>query len=203
MSWTDERAKYEAIAAEIEPAARLSTKDSAFWVAVWIAGVVLTLGIMAVALPKRRFIDDFAITFGPIQSYPRSWPALSKRLLVHECRHTKQAVVMGWFVPILGWFFGRRVRAYAGLLWMTVFYLLTPIIPIGLCVGRWLLELDADRTAWRWAIRNGYDAPMIKLAASERVDKVCGRSYLWAWPKWLGGRALYLSTAERVIEAAA
>jgi hypothetical protein len=204
MSWVDQRAEYEAFARSIEPAARLSTKDSWIWTAVWIAAVVLTLGLMAIGMGRKKFIEQFSTTFGPIQAYPRQYPTLSKRLLVHECRHTTQAVFMGWFVPVVGWFFGRRVRAYAGLLPMAVIYLLAPIIPIGLCLGRWLLEVDADRACWRWAMKfDGYDAGMIRVMAQERVEDVCGAAYVWAWPKWLGGRALYLSTAEGVIKAAA
>ena len=120
MSWVDEKAKYDAIAAQIEPAAVVMTKDHWLWSAAWYFLAVITLGLIMLGMGKTKFLTRYATTLGPWHGYPRDWPALSKRLLTHECRHTTQFVFAGWFVPVLGWFFGRKVRAVVGLLPMAI-----------------------------------------------------------------------------------
>jgi hypothetical protein len=198
MPWTNDRAKYEQIARTIEPAARLSTKDSWLWTALWVVGVVLTVGLLAIKMGRKTFLENYATTLGPIQGYPRGYSRLSKRLLVHECRHTTHCVWLGWLIPIVGWFFGRRVRAYAGLLPYAVLYLIL-LFPIGFCIGRWLFELDADRTSWRWQLRNGYTPEHVKERAGQFARKVCGGQYVWAWIPWLGGIAAFERAADKVI----
>lgn len=194
-SWVIHKQKYQRIASEIEPAARLSTKDALLWKAVAAILMVVSFG----RLGYRRFLDDYATTFGPIQAYPVGLDGLSTRLLVHECRHTTQAVWLGWSFPVLGWFFGRRVRAYAGLPLMAVLYLLFPLIPVGMCLCRWLFELDADRASWRWMLRNGYTAGMVTVRAEEFARKVCGGAYVFAWPNNLGGVSVFKNAAAKVI----
>jgi hypothetical protein len=196
VSWIDDREQYQAIAAKIDPAATLFTKDHWVWTAAWIGLIVITLGLAAIGMPLKKFLERYATTLGPFHGYPSAWPALSKRLLVHECRHTTQFVFAGWFVPVLGWFFGRKVRAVCGLLPMAVVYGLV-IFPIGLALGRWLLELDADRTSWRWAIRNGFGAGWVRERAARFGRQVCGGPYLWAWV--LGGVGVFERSAEKVI----
>lgn len=195
-TWVINRYRYERIAREIEPAAKLSTKDSLLWKTV----AVILHGITFGGFPYRRFLTEFATTFGPIQAYPREFETLSTRLLVHECRHTTQAVWLGWAFPILGWFFGRRVRAFAGLPFLFVLYLFPgPLLPVGFCLGRWLFELDADRTAWRWMLKNGYAPELVKLRAEEFGGDVCGKSYVFAWLKVLGGVSVFKRSAAKVI----
>lgn len=195
-SWVEERAKYEAIAAEIEPAAVLVTKDHWIWTALWIGLVAITFGLALIGMGRTKFLTQYATSLGPWHGYPSSFPVLSKYLLVHECRHTSQFVFAGWFVPVLGWFFGRKVRAVVGLLPMAIVYGLV-VLPIGLAVGRWQLELDADRTAWRWAIRHGYSLAQIRTRAEAFGRKVCGAPYLFSWP--LGGVGVFKRSAEKVI----
>jgi len=198
MGWTDERDKYQSIATSIDPAAVIMTKDHWLWSAAWWTLAVLTLGLIAIGMGREKFLTRYATTLGPFHGYPREWPNLSKRLLTHECRHTTQFVFAGWFVPVLGWLFGRRVRAVVGLLPMAIVYGLV-VLPIGFAVGRWQLELDADRTAWRWAIRNGYSPAYIRERAAEFGAKVCGGPYLWAWLPALGGVKAFTKAADKVI----
>jgi len=180
-SWDDHRTAFEATARAFEPAARLCTKDSWVWHPIAAVVWLLRLGRQ----PYRNFLDVYATTFGPIQAYPRSLKSLSSRLLCHECRHTTQAVFLGWFVPVAGWFFGRRVRAWAGLLPMGVLYGLV-FLPIGLAYGRYWLERDADRTMYRWALKHGYDAQWVRDRSNSFARRVCGSDYAWAWPKGWG-----------------
>lgn len=202
MSWTDEKQKYDAIMHEVEPAATLCTKDHWIWTALWVALVVITLGLAAIKMGRRRFLEDFATTLGPWHGYPRSWPALSKRLLVHEGRHTTQFVFCGWFVPVFGWFFGRKARAVVGLIPMALVYGLV-LFPIYFALGRWLLELDADRASWRWQIRNGYKPEDVLVRASRFGNLVTSGAYLWAWPRWAGGVRVFERSADKVIKEAA
>jgi hypothetical protein len=190
-----ERFKYEKLAKGFEPAAKPATKDS--W--VWKVIAVILHGVSFGGLPYRRFLTEVATTFGPIQAYPRELPSLSTRLLVHECRHTTQAVWLGWLFPVLGWFFGRRVRAYAGLPFMAILYLLFPLLPVALNVCRWLFELDADRASWRWMLDNGYSPDMVKLQAEEFAKDVCGGPYVFAWLSFLGGVAAFTRSAAKVV----
>lgn len=196
MSWVVERYKYQAIMTEVEPAAIVCTKDSWLWTAAWVFLAVLTLGLIAIKMPLRRFLEDFATSLGPWHGYPRKLPALSKRLLVHEGRHTTQAVFFGWFVPVLGWCFGRKVRAVVGLIPMGLVYGVL-LLPIYLALGRLLCELDADKTSWRWMIRNGYAEAEVFLRATEFGNLVTSGAYLWAWPrKW--GVGMFERAAEKV-----
>jgi len=196
MSWVDEKEKYDAIARSIEPAARLTTKDSWLWTALWVVGLVFTVGLLAIKMGRKRFLEEYATTLGPAQGYPSIFGALSKRLLVHECRHTTHCVWLGWLVPVFGWFFGRRVRAWCGLPIYAVLYLLFPVLPVGLNLGRWLFELDAEKTAWRWALRNGYPARSIVKRARDFGGRVCGGQYVWSWLPW--GKTVFLNAATDV-----
>ena len=198
MGWAKEREKYQTIATSIDPAATVLTKDHWLWSATWYALAIVTFGLIIVGMPKRKYLERYATTLGPWHGYPSTWPALSKRLLVPECRHTPQVGFAGWFVPVFGWFFGRKARAVAGLVPMAIVYGLL-LLPLGFCVGRWQLELDADRTAWHWALRNGYSDEYVRERAREFGDKVCGGPYLWAWLKVLGGVKAFDAAADKVI----
>ena len=202
MSWIAERFKYENIAAEIEPAARLRTKDSWLWKVLWVLMTVFSLGLSLLKMSWSTFFKIYATTIGPIQGYPRSFERLGRRLLVHECQHVKQAVFCGYFIPILGWIpgrWGRHFCAWVGLPFMLLGYVVLPF-PIGLCYGRYRLELDADIVSWKWALKNkkGYTPKDVRDHATARVDKVAGGAYLWAWPKPLVRRG-YKKASERVI----
>ena len=209
MSWVKDKKKYEAIAASIEPAAKLTTKDSWFWTALW---VLMLIGVTLISvgigtyfflkkMGKKTFLERYATTIGPLQGYARRMLALSKRLLVHECRHVYQAIIAALFVPVLGWLPWRRWRAWVGLLPMFLVYIALPF-PVGICYGRYRLELDADYTAWKWQLANGYTPQQVRDHAAARVLKVSGGQYGWAWPRPLVRRG-YTKLSERAIAAAA
>lgn len=196
MSWTDDLAKYRAAATAIEPAARVTTKDGAGWKALWGLGVALTLGIFAAAMPLRRFLEDFGTTAGCWLGFPRTLTALSLRFLRHECRHVTQFVWFGWAFPLLGWCFGRTVRAVAGMIPMGIVYALLPL-PAGLALGRYLLEADAEETSWRAGLRDGsMDAREVRRRADAFGEMLAGKEYLYAWPWAVRGLR---KRAERVI----
>lgn len=208
MTWVYEKHRYQKIAESIEPAARLFSKDHWVWPFAWYVALILvtliTLGIGAYfflkKMGKKVFLENYATTFGPIQAYPKSYERLSVRLLVHECQHTKQAVFFGYFVPIIGWIpgkTGRRIRAYAGLLWMALFYLVI-LFPVWLCYGRYWVERNADEASYRWMLENGYDAKQVRERAAEFAEKVGGGQYFFAWPIWLVRRG-FAAAAERAV----
>lgn len=208
MSWLDEKANYQQLAESIEPAARLSSKDHWVWHVVWYLLFVLvtlvTLGIgtyfFVKKMGKKTFTQTYATTFGPIQAYPPAYDSLSMALLVHECQHTKQAVFLGYFVPILGWIpggIGRRIRAYAGLLWMALFYLVL-LFPVWGCYGRYWMERNADEASYIWMLKNGYSSAEVRSRAREFAEKVGGGQYVFAWPIWWV-RSGFSKAAERVI----
>lgn len=178
-SWTEERLEYERHAREICDLAILTTKDSWFWKTIAWSLCILSLGRMS----RRRFLEDFATTMGPIQAYPRHWRDLSPLLVVHESRHCQQFLIAGWFVPIFGWFFGRRVRLWLGLLPMALIYGMFPI-PVFFAWGRFRLELDAELQAWRAALDNKWLSPeQVIERARDRGALVSSWDYLKSWPK--------------------
>ncbi len=183
MSWVVHKWVYEQIAVKIEPAARLSIKGKGPWKVVdWF-------------VPQ-----DMAITLGPLQRYPRHWARLGRRLIVHECTHTTWCVWLGLLIPLLGWFFGRRARAWCGFPIFAALYLLV-FLPVLLAYFRYRAELHADVVSWRWAMVNandGWTPSMIRMHARERADSVCGGKYVFSWPRSLGRRG-YTQAAAKVI----
>lgn len=194
-SWTEQREHYQTLAREHAPSAVLVTKDHWFWRVVarmlWLASVG--------QFSPQTFLRDYATTFGPIQAYPRHWRELSRPLLVHECRHSRQCELLGWLFPFVGWFH-RGVRSWLGLLPMGLLYLCFPL-PIGLCAGRLWLELDAERTSWRASLRHGWlTEDQVRQQAIFFADRVSSAHYLWTWPKaWT--RELASRMAEREMES--
>jgi len=189
MSWTKDFKRYEQIVEEIEPASVLITKDH------WIFKVIATLIFW---MPNKKWLEEYATTFFPLQAYPSQFGALSTRLLVHECRHTTHCVWLGRLVPILGWFFGRHVAAWCGAPFYIVLYAFT-LFPIGIAVARWLIEFDAEYTAWKWQVRAWHKVQDIRPRAKSFGLKVCGWPYFISWFRWLGGVALFEWGARRVL----
>lgn len=208
MSWIKEHYRYAEIAQTIEPSVRLTTKDSWFWTALWVLMLLfvtlLTAGVgtyfFCEKMGLQTFLKEYATTVGPLQGYPRRFLRLSRRLLVHECRHTLQAIVCALFVPILGWLPWRRWRAWVGLLPMGLVYLVLPL-PVGICYGRYRFELDADFTSWRWALAHGYTPAQVKAHAQRRIETVGGWQYGKPWPKSLVRRG-YEKLSDRAIAEA-
>jgi hypothetical protein len=199
-SWVVERAKYGRIAKEIEPAARVVTKDSRLWTVLWVIGAVLTLGLIALKMRLRTFLEDVATTIGPWQGYPRRLTELVRELVAHESRHTTQTTWFGWVLAPLV-FFSRTARSIAGLPIFAAVYFLLPL-PIGLAAGRFYLELDADRAAWRLGLREGWMTNgEVLLRAGQRAESLSRGIYLWAWPRSWAVRA-YERMARTIVHEA-
>jgi len=200
MTWTVERSRYQKAAAEAEPVAVVTTKDHWAWTLLWVVGVVFTLGFLALGLSRRRFLEDFATTFITRQGYPRAWARLSLRLIRHEGRHTTQSTWFGWWAFPVAWA-SRRLRAWLGAPLNALVYFVLPL-PAGLAAGRFYLELDADRTAWRAGLADRTMTPAdVRDHAASRAKTMSSGAYLWAWPApW--SRSAYSSAAEEVIRRA-
>jgi hypothetical protein len=181
MSWVVEKCKYERIAQAIDPAVRLVTKDGWYWKVIAVLLTIVTFGKMN----YKRFLNDYATTIGPLQGYPRHWPALSARLLVHEARHTQQA---RWF--------GLWIHPWVGLPLYGILYLLL-FFPLGLAFFRWRFEIDADKASYRWMLENDCSAAHIRIRAQQFGEKVCSGHYGWAWPR---GASAFVKAANSVID---
>ncbi len=98
-------------------------------------------------------------------------------------------------------FFSRTVRAVAGLPFFAVVYLLLPL-PLGLAAGRFYLELDADRAAWRLALREGWMTNgEVLVEAGRRAESLSRGIYLFAWPRSWASRRYDRLARELVHEA--
>lgn len=181
-SWVDERARYEAIARRVEPAVRLTTKDSWFWKAL----AVLVHGVTFGGTTRREFLDRYGTTIGPVVATPRSWSQLREGYLIHEATHARDMRLAG-----LG------IHPWAGLLFYGLAYLLV-FLPLGFAWARYRLELRADTAAWRHELRSGLRTPeQVRKRAKYRGDSLYGGAYGYAW---LWARGGYRRRAEAVIK---
>jgi hypothetical protein len=183
MSWVDHKAEYEEISRSIDPAVRLVTKDAWPWKVLAALVMVFTFG----GISYRKFLEGYATTIGPIQGYPRKALYLSRSLLIHEARHTRQA---RWF--------GLWSHPWVGLPLFAVFYLLLPL-PLGLAWFRFRFELDAHVASWRWMLANGAPEDSVMLHADYAAKRVCGGNYGWSWPQSWGWET-FIKKARQIIE---
>jgi len=192
-SWTTRWQEYQDLACQITPGVRLTTKDGWFWRCLAWALCLASLG----RIKRDRFLKEYATTLGPLQAYPRHWPQIPLDLLAHETRHTRQFLVAGWFVPIAGWL-GQSVRAWVGLLPMTIVYVMFPV-PALLAWGRFRLELDAESFAWKLGLERGWLSPNeVRRRAPLAAQQIASWMYLKAWPnKWAAKS--YAHRAEQII----
>jgi len=182
MSWINDKERYQGIANSIDPSVKLMTKDGWIWKAIAWCLFIITFGVFK----RKRFLEHFATTLGPIQAYPRNWPYLTEGIIVHESRHTRQA---RWF--------GFGLHPWIGLPIMALAYLLIPL-PLGFAYLRYKLELDADRATWKFWIAQGRTPDEIRKRATRFAQIVASSAYGWAWPKkWVIKG--FLEAAERVI----
>jgi hypothetical protein len=173
MSWVADKSTLTASLREIDPAVILTTKDGWFWRALsWL---------IAVFVDRQAFLTRYATTIGPVQAYPKEW-SIEQVLSVgfHESRHTRQARVCGWFVPVLGWI--PPLAPWAGLPIMFVLWCLLPI-PIFLAWARYRLELDADAHRWKRELERGALAERVAQRADSFAKTVSSKSYGWAVPQ--------------------
>ena len=185
MTWLAERERLGSLARAIDPSVRIVSKDGRLWRALAVLASAATFG----GLSRRSFLEHYATTLGPLQGYPAGWsPERVEGILVHEARHTRQAC---WCA--LG------LHPWLGMPLFALLYLGMPL-PIGLGLARVLFELDADRAAWRHALRAGAAPEVIRARAREFAGRVCSGHYGWPLPRRLGV-ALFAAAAERAIAA--
>lgn len=184
MSWVNFKHEYEPIARSIDSSVKLVVKEGWFWETLGVLVMIFTFG----GISRERFMNDYATTIGPLQAYPRRFEKLSRRLLVHECRHTRQA---RWL--------GLGIHPWVGLPLLAVLYLLAPL-PLGFAWFRWRFEIDADLTSYRWMLKNGYSATEVMLRAKAFGSKVCGSNYGWSW--LIGGVSGFEKAARKAIDEA-
>lgn len=209
MSWAVEKFRLRALAREVEPVAVVQTKDGWWWTALYVFGAVLSLGILLAVISKSAFLERYATALATLQGYPKEWRTVSERTVLHESRHTTQCVVLGYFaaagavaavaatcwpstvlgaVPLAAAtavasvaLISRAFRAWLGLPLFGIAYVLP--LPVGLALGRLLLEADADRVAYLGALERGYlSVEGMKAHARGRVDSLSGRAYFYAVP---------------------
>ena len=197
MSWVAERFRYQRIATAIEPAAVVTTKDSLGWTVLWVAGAVLTLGLLALKMNLRTWRERVSATVAYWQGHPRVYHELPNELVAHESRHTTQTTWFGWVLAPIAWV-NRKFRSVLGLPVFAAVYFLLPL-PIGLAAGRFYLELDADRAAWRLGLRDGWMTNgEVLVRAGARAEALSRGIYLYAWPRsWAS--AAYERIAREVI----
>jgi len=175
MSWTDDKPALAASLRRIDPAVILTTKDSWFWRALaWV---------ICIFVDREAFLTKYATTIGPVQAYPKEWrTATVLSIGFHEARHTRQARVCGWFVPVLGWI--PPLAPWVGLPVMFLLWCLFPI-PILLAWGRYRLELDADAYRWKCELEmeNGVPVDRLVQRADSFAETVSSKSYGWAVPR--------------------
>ena len=186
MSWTEHRIEYEALAHSINPNVVLVEKDkSVFFKSLWYLMSIFTFGIYAKSTSLETFLHDYATAIGPLHGYSSRLAAISEATLIHECQHTNQSQFFGWFVPFVGWFFGPKVRAYAGILPMFLFYVVLPL-PFGLAYGRFLMEYLAEKRKLEWMASTGrFSSRYIRDVGMHFCGVLCGPTYFYSWPrKW-------------------
>jgi len=184
MSWVDQKEKYEAVARQIDPSVRLTTKDGWIWRAIAWLLFLFSFG----QFKRATFLTRYATTLGPLQAYPRGWLWLWDGIIVHESQHTAQARK-----------FGLGLGPWAGLPLMLLVYGIL-FFPVGLAYFRYRLELDAERRSWDYLLENGMADEEYVYRNAERLAKnLSGPAYLWSWFRG-SVRKGCLKVAEKVVE---
>jgi hypothetical protein len=121
-----------------------------------------------------KFFPDFAFTLANYHFYPRNWSKKTLlRVLPHESRHTAQ---FRWA--------GLGIHPIIGFIPMMVLYVFFPI-PIFFAVGRFFLELDADKACFDYLLTNNLATKQsILFRIKQRINSLTGKDYLYSVPKW-------------------
>ena len=161
--------------------------------------MVLTLGLLALKVSLRKWLEGIACAVGPWQGYSRLLPELRPELVAHESRHTTQTTWFGWaFAPLT--FFSRTVRSIVGFPIFLLVYFVLPL-PVFLAAGRFYLELDADRAAWRLALKEGWmTTGEVLVRAGTRAEALATGIYT-AWPRTWAAAAYEKMARDLVHEA--
>jgi hypothetical protein len=193
MSWLANREALQAEARKVDPSIILTPKSMWFWQALAWLLTIITFG----KIKRDRFLQDFATTVGPLWGLPDDWSDADVRgLIPHEGRHTYQARVCGWFIPILGWI--PFLAPWVGIPIQMLLYVVLPI-PVGLTYFRYYFELDADVHEWANKLEAGiWTKERVWDDALRRAVSVSGADYFYPWPeKWVTNG--YRKKADEVI----
>lgn len=176
-SWIYKRKQLQKEASEIDSSIHLYTKDN--FVSKFIAWFLFLISFGT--YKREQYLEEAATAIAGWHFYPTSWSeAAVRRSLKHEGRHT-------WQMKILG--FG--IHPAAGLPLAVIVNLLA-LFPVLLAIGRFYMELDADRFSWRSQLneymKNRKEIePSIRefymYRAEHRAQLLSGPMYLFAVPR--------------------
>lgn len=185
LSWADtDKVYYILKAKSMVPYAVLVTKDGWFWNAIaWFLYLV-----SFTTFKRKRFLEDFATTFGCFVGCSSTWRSIPTPLLAHEVLgHVRQFHFAGYFIPILGWFFGSKIRAICGIPLMGLGYIL--LFPFKLAFGRFFLEAHADYCSYVYMLtpsipkdEGNWSCFDVKERALRFADTLSSGAYLWTLP---------------------
>lgn len=173
-SWTTQRSRLEEVARTFDKSIRLYTKDNWFSHAVAWLLFVISFG----KFKRDEYLVHAATTFGNLHFYPKEWNVWNvEDILPHEARHTWQFRVLGFYIhPLLG------------LPLAAVVYLFL-LFPIGIAVGRFFMELDADKSRYSYLItkyecaKNSiYYSKYLRSSAECRAEVLSSSLYFFAVP---------------------
>jgi len=172
MSWIQRRDEIQAELRKIDKSIIVCVKEGRFWAALsWVLQPVIS---------REEFMTRYATTFGPLQAYPPGYSYDDvMKVGRHECKHTAQARVCGWFVPVLGWI--PQLAPWVGLPIMAVLYGLIPV-PCIFAGCRYLFELAAEAELWRYMLQSGATQEDVFGRAERSAEKLWTK-YGWTMPK--------------------
>lgn len=178
-SWINDQEGFQAKARKVEPGVILLPND------IWI-GRVLS-GMLFLLIPD--FIDNWAITLGPVQLYPRDWSEDKVwKVFLHEAEHTRQMKKLG-----LG-------SAWLGFPIFALLYLF--LLPIGFNYFRYKFERDAELSKLQHLYTlKALTSDEVLQQAETKALLVSSRAYGWAVPKQMALKG-YLNAAKEITRAA-
>lgn len=188
-SWVEDKESLQEFARTFDESIVLLTKDNWFSRAIGWLLEKLTGG----KFTQKQYQENAATALGNFVFIPESWTAYqAEHVIPHEAQHVSQFRTMGCKLhPMLG-------LPIAAIVYGLIFF------PVFLAVGRFYMELDADRVRWEWMLSNDSVERLedyILKSAERRAKSLAGPMYFWALPeswalKW------YLSMARKVIDEA-
>ena len=183
-SWILDQERLQTVAYTYDPTIKLYTKDNILMsICAWCL-FLITFG----GSKRESFLQRYATTMGHAHFYPKEWSAREvEQIWVHEAQHTKQFRKLAFGLhPIFGW---------PGIL---LLQLLSPL-PIGLCYGRYWMEVDANKAFWRHAIKHWHwGSVSVYNHARHKAENISSASYFWAWPRSWAYKG-YQKAAEEVL----
>jgi hypothetical protein len=194
MSWVYHRSSYHSFLGKHVPGVVLVSKIGLFWKSLAVLAAIFS------SHTYQGFLERCVTSIGPFVGIPATYKSASASLLLHEARHVQQASWFGYLIPILGWIPGRvgfQIRALAGFPLYGLCYTLFPL-PYKLAYFRFWCELDAERFAYRWMLRNGFSIKSIQLFSESFAKGLCSGVYGWPWPLSWGTKSFKKMVSKEV-----